>query len=57
MRAAPRHTKLLCMDNDQRHDVHTLVIGGGQAGLSTSHWLTRAGIDHLVLERQARARR
>jgi putative flavoprotein involved in K+ transport len=40
------------MENDQRHDVHTLVIGGGQAGLSTSHWLTRAGIDHLVLERQ-----
>jgi putative flavoprotein involved in K+ transport len=28
-----------------------VVIGGGQAGLSTSYWLTRNGIDHLVLER------
>ena len=24
----------------QRHDVHTLVIGGGQAGLATSYWLS-----------------
>jgi putative flavoprotein involved in K+ transport len=30
--------------------VDTLVIGGGQAGLSTSYWLSRAGIEHLVLE-------
>jgi putative flavoprotein involved in K+ transport len=44
---------LLCMEkNAEHHDVHTLVIGGGQAGLSTSHWLRRAGIDHLVLERR-----
>ncbi len=32
--------------------VHTLVIGGGQAGLVTSYWLQRAGIEHLVLERR-----
>ena len=32
--------------------VHTLVIGGGQAGLATSYWLQRAGIEHLVLERR-----
>jgi len=38
----------------QRPDIHTLVIGGGQAGLATSYWLTRAGIDHLVLERRDR---
>jgi len=38
--------------NAKHHDIHTLVIGGGQAGLSTSHWLGRAGIDHLVLERR-----
>jgi len=37
-----------------RHEVHTLVIGGGQAGLATSYWLTQAGIQHLVLERQER---
>lgn len=33
--------------------VHTLVIGGGQAGLATSYWLSRAGIEHLVLERRS----
>lgn len=31
------------------HDV--LVIGGGQAGLSISWYLTERGIDHVVLER------
>ena len=28
-----------------------VVIGGGQAGLATSHELTRADVDHVVLER------
>ncbi len=28
-----------------------IVIGGGQAGLSVSHFLRRRGLDHLVLER------
>ena len=27
------------------------MVGGGQAGLSLSHELTRAGIEHVVLER------
>jgi len=31
--------------------VDTIVIGAGQAGLATSHLLTRAGRDHVVLER------
>jgi putative flavoprotein involved in K+ transport len=31
--------------------VDTIVIGGGQAGLATSHLLTRRGREHLVLER------
>jgi putative flavoprotein involved in K+ transport len=31
--------------------VHTLVIGGGQAGLSMSHHLSEQGIAHLVLEK------
>ena len=30
-----------------------VVIGGGQAGLAMSWWLTRAGVDHVVLERGA----
>ncbi len=28
-----------------------VVIGGGQAGLAISWWLTRGGVDHVVLER------
>jgi len=31
--------------------VDTIVIGGGQAGLSASYYLTRHGREHLVLER------
>ena len=30
--------------------VNTIVIGGGQAGLSVSYFLTRQGCEHLVLE-------
>ena len=32
-----------------RHEV--VVVGGGQAGLSVSWWLTRHGMEHVVLER------
>ena len=28
-----------------------VVVGGGQAGLAVSHELTRAGVEHVVLER------
>jgi putative flavoprotein involved in K+ transport len=31
--------------------IQVVVIGGGQAGLATSHELTRAGVEHVVLER------
>ena len=31
--------------------IDTLVIGGGQAGLSMSHHLTERGTPHLVLEK------
>jgi putative flavoprotein involved in K+ transport len=31
-----------------------LVIGGGQAGLATSYWLAKAGVDHLVVDRRDR---
>ncbi|MCX6499685.1 MAG: NAD(P)/FAD-dependent oxidoreductase [Arthrobacter sp.] len=33
-------------------DIDTLVIGAGQAGLATSCWLSRQGVDHQVLERR-----
>ena len=29
-----------------------VVVGGGQAGLSVSHFLTQAGVDHVVIEKQ-----
>jgi putative flavoprotein involved in K+ transport len=32
-----------------------VVVGGGQAGLSTSHCLRQAGIEHLVLEKRRMA--
>ena len=31
--------------------IETVVVGGGQAGLFTSYWLTQAGHEHVVLER------
>lgn len=30
--------------------IHTIIIGAGQAGLSTSYFLTQKKIDHVVLE-------
>lgn len=30
--------------------VSVAIVGGGQAGLSTSWYLTRAGVDHVILE-------
>ena len=37
--------------------VETLVIGGGQAGLTLSHMLARRGCEHLVVERARIAER
>jgi putative flavoprotein involved in K+ transport len=37
--------------------IHTLVIGGGQAGIATSAHLARHGVPHLVLERARIAER
>lgn len=33
-------------------DTDVLVVGAGQAGLAVSHELTRAGVDHLVVDRE-----
>lgn len=43
-----------CTGVDARENVDTLVIGGGQAGLATSYWLTNAGVEHIVVERRDR---
>ena len=32
-------------------EIDVVVVGAGQAGLSVSHELTRAGVEHVVLER------
>jgi putative flavoprotein involved in K+ transport len=39
----------------QRRSFHTIVIGGGQAGLSVSYHLNLEGLDHIVLEQAAQA--
>ncbi len=39
------------MTRGERYDV--VIIGGGQAGLATSHELRRHGVSHILLERQA----
>src|SRR5437868_9477233 len=41
----------------QAERVETLVIGGGQAGLTMSHRLKQRGLPHLVLERHRIAER
>lgn len=33
-------------------EVNTLIVGAGQAGLATSYWLSRAGVEHQLLERR-----
>jgi putative flavoprotein involved in K+ transport len=35
------------------HAINTLIIGGGQAGLSLSYYLTQQGRPHLILEQAA----
>jgi putative flavoprotein involved in K+ transport len=37
--------------------LHTIVVGGGQAGLVMSHYLTQCGFEHLVFERARVAER
>lgn len=35
--------------------IDTVIVGGGQAGLATSYYLTQMGREHVVLERAAQA--
>lgn len=35
--------------------INTVIIGGGQAGLATSYYLTQRGIEHIVFEQSAHA--
>ena len=32
-------------------DIEVVIVGAGQAGLSLSYELSRAAVDHVVLER------
>ena len=40
-----------CAPKGTHMRIHTVVIGGGQAGLAMSAGLTAHGIDHVVIER------
>ncbi|MFD9480593.1 FAD-dependent oxidoreductase [Streptomyces nojiriensis] len=42
------------VDVDVAADVDVVVIGAGQAGLSSAYHLTRAGLDHVVLDHAPR---
>src|SRR6266516_3231032 len=42
------------MAQAQHADVDMLIVGGGQAGLAASWHLTRAGVEHLVLDAEQR---
>ncbi|MBB3770547.1 putative flavoprotein involved in K+ transport [Angulomicrobium tetraedrale] len=39
------------MNENQIQHYPVVIVGGGQAGLSTSHFLQQQGIDHLVFEK------
>ena len=42
------------MDVEQ---IETVIIGGGQAGLAMSYYLSQLGREHVILERQRVAER
>ena len=35
----------------ENHIMNTIIIGGGQAGITLSYFLQQRGVEHLVLER------
>jgi putative flavoprotein involved in K+ transport len=37
------------------HQIETIIVGGGQAGLATSYYLTQQNHEHIVLEQAAQA--
>jgi putative flavoprotein involved in K+ transport len=41
------------MNGNAAPHYRAVVVGGGQAGLSASYWLSRAGLDHMVFEKRA----
>lgn len=40
--------------NTTGEHVGAVVVGAGQGGLATSYWLSRAGLEHIVLDRHPR---
>lgn len=41
-------------NRNQPDELDLVIVGGGQAGLATSYWATRAGLRHQVLEASSR---
>ena len=33
------------------NNINTIIVGGGQSGLSVSYFLKKEGIDHIILEK------
>jgi cation diffusion facilitator CzcD-associated flavoprotein CzcO len=46
---APRLALVRTEDGDLPEAVDVLIVGAGHAGLAMSHFLTRAGREHVVL--------
>jgi putative flavoprotein involved in K+ transport len=40
-------------EHRSEHRYGAVVVGGGQAGLSASYWLSQAGVDHVVFEKKS----
>ncbi|WP_115786920.1 flavin-containing monooxygenase [Arthrobacter silvisoli] len=40
------------MQNSDAQQSDTVIIGAGQAGLAMSYWLSRAGVEHVLLDRR-----
>ncbi|WP_426302449.1 flavin-containing monooxygenase [Arthrobacter sp. R-11] len=40
------------MPNSETQQTDTLIVGAGQAGLALSYWLSRAGVEHVLLDRR-----
>jgi putative flavoprotein involved in K+ transport len=53
--SSTNHVSLFLSRSKMTETIETVIVGGGQAGLSLSYFLTQAGREHIVLEMAAQA--